>query len=128
MGLVPHSITPTLNRLGRPRRVGTPGGTGRTSKIPNTHGPWDGGTGPDPQGPPSLLPAERAGACPAKSGPEQSFPPFRLAVFVPIGVSRNAGWLRPIPHSNSNKAFRICVYPCPSVVKQFCPSATSRLA
>jgi hypothetical protein len=86
------SIAPTQHGLGRPGRVGTPGGTGRTSKIPDTHGPWDGGTGPDPQGPPSILPAETARACSGKSGPEQSF-----STVPPRGICVHS-WLRPIPH------------------------------
>src|SRR6266478_9075407 len=42
--------------MGWPGRAGTPDGTGRTSKIPNAYDPWDGGTGPDPQGRLPLLP------------------------------------------------------------------------
>src|SRR5260370_31404311 len=49
-------ITPALPGLGRPGRVETPDGTGRTSKIPNAYEPWDDGTGPDPQGQLPLLP------------------------------------------------------------------------
>jgi len=98
------SITPTLNGLGRPGQVGTPGGTGPTSTIPNAYGPWDGGTGPDLQGRLSLLPAKRAGAFSAKSGPEQSIstvPPRGICVhwcLPQCGMVKTHSALR-TPHS-----------------------------
>src|SRR6266436_686660 len=62
-----------------------------------------------PKGHPPSCPRRGPVLVPPSLGQNKVSPPSRLAVFVSICVSRNAGWLRPIPHSNANNAFRICL-------------------